>query len=158
MNFFKTCLVLSITFHFYNCKDIQIDKEQPKPNKEQLLQAIEQFNEAFRDADVVSLSSLITENYVHTNSTSKAIGKADWLNYMSQREAAIASGSLTVIDYKMNEVDIQYYGKTALVTGKVVVSTKEKEELRTNEYRITNVWVNQNGKWKRAGFHDGKIK
>ena len=55
-------------------------------------------------------------------------------------------------------LEIEYYKKMAIVTGKVVVSNKDKGEIKNNEYRITNLWVNANGSWKRAGFHDGKIK
>lgn len=158
MNFFKTCLILGSACYFLSCQDVKVSNKEAEPAEQYLLDVIAQFNTAFRNGDVASLSSMITENYTHTNSTSKAIGKADWLNYMSKREADIVSGNLAVIDYKMDDVEIQYFGKTAIVTGKVVVSTREKEELRINEYRITNVWVNKNGNWKRAGFHDSKIK
>ena len=132
------------------------------PNQEkvdqELLATIDQFNLAFQAGDVESLTSMITDNYLHTNGNAKSIRKEDWLNYLRKRTQEIQLGTLEVIDYKMEEVEIELYGQTAIVTGKISVSNKTGDEVSRNEYRVTNIWVKETDKWKRAGFHDGKIK
>jgi len=158
MRFFKILLTVIIGFSLSQCAYNKTNNKDLGIAKEELLQTVDSFNEAFRAGNLVALESMITENYLHTNGNSKTIGKRDWLNYLSKRENEIKSGNLEVIEYKMDDVEIEFYNNVAIVTGKIVVSNKEKGEILNNAYRITNVWVNESGNWKRAGFHDGKIE
>ena len=116
------------------------------------------FNTAFQTANVEKLELMITDHYQHTNGTAKAIDKETWINYLKKRQADISSGKLEVITYEMDEIKVNFYDNTAIVSAKVVVSNKIDGEIRENEYRVTNLWVHDSGAWKRAGFHDGKIK
>lgn len=152
MKLYNILLVLIIAGNICSCSS------RETTNKEGLLEAIEKFNKAFQAGDVDIIASLITDNYIHTNGNSKSIRKEDWFTYLNNREKEIKSGTLEVIEYEMNEIEIEHYENMAIVTGKVLVSNKIKGEISINEYRITNLWVHVNGGWKRAGFHDGKIK
>lgn len=158
MGFIKVLLTIILGFNLSYCTDKRITNEESEMMTEKLFKAIEHFNAAFQQGNNTVLESMVTENYVHTNGNSKAIGKKDWFNYLSKRENEIKSGNLEVIEYKLDEIEIERYGNMAIVTGKIVVTNKIKESLQKNEYRITNIWVNESGNWKRAGFHDGKIK
>jgi len=158
MKIFNILLVIVIAFNLSNCSGKDSHNKESKTSKEDLLKTIDKFNKAFQEGNVVVIKSMITENYVHTNGNSKPIGKRDWLNYLRKRETEIKSGELEVAEYKIGETEIEFYGGMAIVTGKVVVSNRKKELTQKSEYRITNVWVNESGSWKRAGFHDGKIK
>ncbi|WP_299220550.1 nuclear transport factor 2 family protein [uncultured Aquimarina sp.] len=158
MRFFKVILAVIIALNLSSCKDDDATNNELEKSKQELLKTISEFNKAFRNGNVSVLESMITENYLHTNGNSKSIGKKSWLNYLSKRENEINSGNLDVIRYEMDEIKIEFYRNMAIVTGKVAVSNKKKEEIQKNEYRITNVWVNEDGNWKRAAFHDGKIK
>lgn len=129
-----------------------------KHKKETLIKQIETFNNAFKEGNTELLASMITDNYVHTNGNSKAIHKENWINYLSKRQKEIESGELTVRNYEMKDTEIQLYQETAIVTSKIIVSTVKSDRLHQNEFRVTNIWVLENGIWKRAGFHDGKIK
>ena len=119
---------------------------------------LKKFNTAFANGDLAILDSLTTENYVHTNGSSKVISKTDWFNYLRQRNHLLKSGDLKVLDYSLKEQQIEYHGTTAIVTGKVQIVTRDSLGTKEQEYRITNIWVYGNGGWKRAGFHDGKIQ
>lgn len=147
----KILLMSILVCTTYNCSTRKVDA------KKELLDAMERFNTAFQSGNVAVISSMVTDNYLHTNGSSKSIRKGDWLDYLKKREKEIKSGNLEVIAYGMEEMEIEIHGKIALVTGKIVVTTKEKNETKTNEYRITNLWLKLDGNWKRAGFHDGKI-
>ena len=116
-----------------------------------------QTNTAFQTGDVATLEAMITASYQHTNGSSKAIGKEAWLNYLRKRKKAIDSGELEVLGYEMSELGIEFYGATAIVTAKVSVKNKTEDGTVNNAYRVTNIWINESGVWKRAGFHDGKI-
>ncbi|MEM9077792.1 MAG: nuclear transport factor 2 family protein [Bacteroidota bacterium] len=131
---------------------------EKKVDHESLKTAIETFNRAFSKGDLVVLDSMITPNYLHTNSSSKVIGKESWFNYLEKRNKRLESGEIEVLDYTLDETKIEYHGNSAIVTGRVTVMTKDSLGTKQNQYRITNLWVYENGKWKRAGFHDGKIQ
>ncbi|MDO5981844.1 nuclear transport factor 2 family protein [Flavivirga spongiicola] len=159
MKLFKTFLTFILVVTLSQCVNKEATQEKTKIDLEQqLLESIDKFNKAFQEGNVKVLESMITENYLHTNGNSKSIRKKDWINYLSKREKEIQSGNLEVIEYKLSETEIELYGNTAMVTGKVTVSNKKSSDIKNNEYRITNIWVYESGAWKRAGFHDGKIK
>ncbi|SNZ00522.1 nuclear transport factor 2 family protein [Flagellimonas pacifica] len=148
--------IISSLFFLLGCetKSQSLSEEQ----KEELTLAIDQFNNAFANSDVSTLASMITENYMHTNGTSKAIDKETWLNYLNKRNQQIKSGALVFNDYKMSQLKIEFHNTTAIVTGKVSSSFSKNDEIKENEFRVSNLWVYEKGTWKRAGFHDGKIK
>lgn len=158
MRLFGALLALVIAFSLFNCINQDSSNNETATSKEKLLKTIDKFNKAFQEGNFSVIESLIAENYLHTNGNSKSIRKEDWFNYLHKREKEIKLGSLKVVEYKMSEIEIDTYGNTAIVTGKVNVSNKRKKDIQKNEYRVTNVWVNELGNWKRAGFHDGKIK
>ncbi|MEM8846783.1 MAG: nuclear transport factor 2 family protein [Bacteroidota bacterium] len=120
--------------------------------------SIDAFNTAFSQGDLNTLDSLTIANYLHTNSSSKVIGKTDWFNYLEKRNKRLESGEIEVLEYKLDETKIEYHGNSAIVTGRVTVVIKDSLGPKQNQYRITNLWVFENGTWKRAGFHDGKIQ
>lgn len=148
-----------IIFHFFSCSirnnnSITLDKK----SKAALPTSINKFNTAFQKGDVPILEAMITSDYIHTNSNSKAIGKENWLNYLHKRATQIQSGYIQVLSYKMDETKTIFHGNTAIVTGKVTVTTKKDSTITENSYRVTNIWIYESEKWKRAAFHDGKIK
>lgn len=158
MKMLKLILTTFTVFFMLSCSPDQQQEIPKAPNKEGLETALARFNQAFQDGDVAVLESMITDNYVHTNGNSKSIGKDMWLSYLRKREQTIQAGELEVTAYEMQDLEIEYYDDMAIVTGKVLTSSKQQNEVRKNAYRITNIWVYESGNWKRAGFHDGKIE
>ncbi len=123
-----------------------------------LLETITVFNQAFKESNVAKLESMIVDRYIHTNSTSKPIDKDTWLAYLHKRKEEIETGNLIVHTYDMQETNIQLYDTMAIVSAKISTSNTRNGNLNENEYRVTNIWVKEANSWKRAGFHDGKIK
>ncbi len=101
---------------------------------------------------------MITDNYKHTNGNSKVIDKTAWVAYLKKRKHNIISGALTVTSYKMDQMKVTLHNNTAIVTGRIQVSETQSGEHREKSFRVTHVWVNEVGNWKRAGFHDTKIQ
>ncbi|MDN5203788.1 nuclear transport factor 2 family protein [Fulvivirgaceae bacterium BMA10] len=124
---------------------------------ETLKRTITEFNEAFKNCNVGKLESLITHDYLHTNGNNNAIEKSDWLNYLKKRKRQIDNGELVVQEYKLLEPNIAMYQNSAILSGKILTKGISQGETFTREIRITNLWVEENGHWKRAGFHDTRI-
>ena len=148
----------TLTFYLFMVLSISPSYSQNKDGSmEKLAQSIKKFNDAFQNADTDILKSMLTENYKHTNGSSLAIGKDRWLAYIDQRKRDIQNGVLEVVDYKMDQMEIEVYGNTAIVTGRITTSVKKMDQVMEDQYRVTHLWALEGGQWKRAGFHDGKI-
>ncbi|WP_163418495.1 nuclear transport factor 2 family protein [Flagellimonas sp. HSM57] len=123
-----------------------------------MLDTIEKFNTAFANSELPTLDAMVTENYVHTNGNSKAIDKTSWFNYLKSRNQEIESGMLKMEGYNMDELHIELHNQTAITTAKISTSIIKNGVITENEYRVTNIWVYEDDVWKRAAFHDTKIK
>ncbi|WP_303317883.1 nuclear transport factor 2 family protein [Flavivirga abyssicola] len=140
-------------------KKNEIGNKDIENEKIALLNRVEAFNTAFKVCNIAKLESMLTENYRHTNGISKPIDKRAWVNYLRTRKAQIEKGELVVNTYEMKDTEVELYNNhTAILTAKIVVSSKKQGEIQNNEYRVTNIWIKDDGIWKRAGFHDGKIQ
>lgn len=136
--------------------------EQKQPSQEELKaelrEAIDFFNRAFAEADTSKLKSMLTEDYQHSNSYYEAIGKDTWLDYVGQRKADLDSGEMELLNYALDQERIQVIGNTGILSGRISVESRLGSDTTKAAYRITNVWIREEGKWKRAAFHDGRIK
>ncbi len=155
---YKTLFLLFLSLHIWSCSDVVKSKQNSTDDKKMLLEIIDNFNSAFKEGDANKLASMIAESYLHTNSNSKPIDKKTWVDFIKKREEEIKKGDLIVHSYEMNETEVQLYEKTAIITAKIIVSSTRNGERKENEYRVTNIWIKENGTWKRSGFHDAKIK
>ncbi|WP_431124582.1 nuclear transport factor 2 family protein [Flagellimonas flava] len=158
MNSFKSILFVLALGLFLNCSPKPKSEETSEASKEKLLVALQKFNTAFQHGDIQTLDSMITDSYVHTNGTSQAIHKSNWLGYLEKRNERLTSGELEVLHYEMDDLGFVHYRDFTIVTGRVLVTNRISQDTIENQYRVTHLWVNENGNWKRAGFHDGKIK
>ncbi|AXT60237.1 nuclear transport factor 2 family protein [Aquimarina sp. AD10] len=158
MNSKLIILIVIISIVFIACTTKNDQKNDNSKNEQLLWLSIDKFNNAFKEGNIEQLASMITNNYTHTNTTSKAIDKNTWLTYLSKRKKEIDSGNLIVNTYEMTEKKVTFYNNTAIVTAKVSTSTTRLGKLTENEFRVTNIWILEKTNWKRAGFHDGKIK
>lgn len=155
---FYCLFLILIPFMYLNCTHKDHQKENSVKEEKILLERINDFNQAFKENDVERLESMITDSYLHTNGNSKSIDKSSWVQYLNKRKKDIETGDLIVDSYEMEETEIRLYGNVAILTAKVIVVSTRSGDPQKNEFRVTNVWVNEAGNWKRAGFHDGKIK
>ncbi len=122
------------------------------------MKAVERFNTAFETGDLSTLDEMTTDDYTHTNGSSKAFGKESWFNYLRNRTAELQNGQLAISVYSFTEVETTMYDQSAMVTGVVSVSGTRNGESFSNKLRVTNFWVVRDGNWKRAGFHDTRIE
>ncbi len=124
---------------------------------EELLPTINRFNAAFAAADTTILSALLTNDYMHTNSTSGPWGKTGWLNYVQGQRKKLEQGTLKVEEYSMSDFQSQVYGNAAIVSAVITNAGREDTTSFSKSFKVTHLWIYEDGTWKRAGFHDGKI-
>ncbi len=150
--------LILISTIFLSCEIKNNQKEDTAKEEKILRERMNAFNQAFKESDVEKLESMITDRYLHTNGNSKSIDKSTWVSYLRKRSKEMEAGNLIVDTYEMKETEIQMYKDMAIITAKIITSSIQNGEPQENEFRVTNIWVQEEGNWKRAGFHDGKIK
>ena len=155
-NMFRYLLVfLLLSLLFGACTT---EKQSKEALEHELRQAVAAFNTAFKSGERALIEPYIAKEYLHSNGTNKAIGRTTWLNYIAKREQQTKNGEMVIDHYNMTEQQVLLYDDYGIITGRVEVAGKNKEGDFKNAYRVTNIWLKENGQWKRTGFHDGKIQ
>jgi hypothetical protein len=59
------------------------------------------------------------------------------------------------VEFAANEsMQLHDFSPAAIVTGILVVKTREKTALHTTRYKFTDTWLNKNGRWVIIGAQD----
>lgn len=132
--------------------------KEKEPSVSELRSAIESFNEAYVRGDTSILAQMISDQYVHTNNSWRSFGKDQWLGYMRSRREKLDEGTLVVAAYEMDEYAVEQFGNSAIVTARISSKGTENGAPFDKSFRVTNVWVYNQGVWKRAAFHDTPIQ
>lgn len=132
--------------------------EYPPGKEERLRMRMDQLNQAFVEADTARLAQLTTTDYVHTNGSSKPIGRDNWLAYIASRKKSLEDGSLKILNYETSDIKITLLENTAIVNARVDVEQISNGQKQQRSLQVTHIWKDEHGLWKRAGFHDGKIE
>lgn len=158
MSNIKTLLILVTTAFSllvsFNCYSNTIKDQQFE-----LKQAVEALGVAFSKADISTLESLITDNYIHINGRSgNVIDKQTWLNWNKSRQKDIATNKEVIERYQISALQIEIFENTAFVTGIVTSSGTRNAKKFNSKIRFSNVWIRSKNQWKRAAFHDSSIE
>lgn len=120
--------------------------------------AVDQFGSAFVEADVPTLESLLSENYVHVNGRSgDVLNRDDWLNWVKSRRTEIEKGELKFCDYRIEDLIIVVDEDTATVVGTVVLCMNRNGTSSTSRIKFSNTWLYRKGEWRRSAFHDSPL-
>jgi ketosteroid isomerase-like protein len=128
-----------------------------KDSRQQIQDAVRRFSKAFVEADVAILDMLLSEDYIHTNSTGSVLNKQQWLEYIKNRRAELEAGRLEIESYENTDLRIRVHGESAIVTGNNVAKGKIEGKSFVTQLRFTHLWIRQSGQWKRVAFHDSSI-
>ncbi|MCP5047972.1 MAG: nuclear transport factor 2 family protein [bacterium] len=128
------------------------------PDKAQLKARVLELGQAFISGDVAKLDVMVTERYVHCNSGSKILGKKQWLGWVKKSSKDLNTWKMKYKQYTTEELNIEIYGNTAVVTGRNRASGIRDGKPYKLDIRFTHLWVKEDGKWKRAAFHDSPSK
>jgi len=126
-------------------------------NKQEILDMVEEFAQAFARADADALDALLTEDYIHTNADGGVLDKHAWLSWIRTRREELAAGRLKIESYANADVEVRIFGNAAVVTGRNSTQGYRDDRPFTIQIRFTHVWVFEQGQWRRAAFHDTHI-
>jgi ketosteroid isomerase-like protein len=129
---------------------------QPKVRRHENRHAIDQLEEAWRDAilksDTTAMSSLLADDYM-------AITAGGILQTKDEALANLRSGRVHVTSLNVSDRKVRFYGKTALVTSLADIQATTPEGDLSGNYRYTRVYVaDPAGQWKIVSFEASKIR
>src|SRR5262245_50403337 len=108
-------------------------------------------SEALAKQDASVLDRLWGESLVFTNPNGQISNKG-------QRLAMQKPGSPNQITNRNEDVKVQLYGNTAVVTVKSVWEGKTATGEFREPYQATHVWMKQQGRWELVAAHVSQVK
>jgi tetratricopeptide (TPR) repeat protein len=132
--------------------DTAADREQS------VRDAVEAFAAAFVSADSLVLDGMLTDDYVHVNGSSgDVVDRGRWLRWVASQRKGIERGGIVIAAYRVDDLKVMLHNDAAVVTGVVLSHGKRAGKPFQTRLRFTNVWVDQEGSWRRASFHDSAL-
>ena len=117
-----------------------------------------QFGQAWLQGDTQTLDHLLAREYTHTDVTGKVLHRAEWLADAAnvQKWLRAPSGTKTPsIDFQ--DVELKLVGTAVIVTGGNVIRSANPNNPPI-KLRFTQVWVKEDGGWKRRFFQATSIQ
>ena len=123
----------------------------------QVRHQVERFADAYRDADVATIDRLLARTYIHSNSGHPPSDRAGYMRWNRTRADRIHSGQWTVEQYALTELSVTVFDASVVATGRVTARGQRETQPWSSDIRFTNVWIKEDGQWRRAAFHDAAV-
>lgn len=115
---------------------------------------LSKFANAFQSGDYETVASYISEDYIHVNNGAPPIDRLEWLDWYKGYANEIKSGDHVFERYDIEDLQIVIHNDAAYVTGIVHANGIRFGEAFSQNIRFSNLWVVEQKRWKRLGFHD----
>lgn len=106
-----------------------------------LVRAVEGYNDATIHKDIAKLTELTTDDYMLVNSDSSVQDKASYL-------ADFRAPGFTLDPYKIEQVFYRVHGDTAITGWRFHLSWTQDGKHQSRELRIAHGWVRRAGRWQ----------
>ena len=128
-----------------------ITANQAEANEEQTLIQIEQeLVDALVKGDVSANEKYLADAYIFTAPDGAIMNKGQGI-------ADLKSGDLKFESSKLDDMKVQFYGSTAVVTYRTTDAGNYKGNDLSGQYRWTDVFVKQGGRWQIVAGHGTRI-
>jgi ketosteroid isomerase-like protein len=123
----------------------------PGEIKNTLLQIEREIGRANLDCDYRYFDRVEAEEFIFTDSAGGVTSKKEDL--AGEKDCHKSDGT-----YDVDETDVRLYGDTAVVTGRVTITRKNKEDkLLVRRSRFTDVFVWRDKRWQLVAGHSSRI-
>jgi ketosteroid isomerase-like protein len=125
---------------------------QPRPRlsaEQQVKQFEREFVEARRQArrgNSAPLERLLAPDFIATSLNGRVLNKAQFVR-------ASRNPNLRFTSFQLDEPNVRVYPGSAVVTGRVTVTSRTDDGQRTFRFRYTNLYVGGGGQWQVAALH-----
>lgn len=120
--------------------------QNKRDSASQVLAVEKKWNEVYKRGDIATMNSLLTDDFIITVEDGSTFSKPGYI-------AHTGNSTVRVEISDMSDLQVRMHGNTAIVTG--AYHEKGTDKGRHYEYRdrLTDVWMNYNGKWRLIASH-----
>lgn len=104
------------------------------------------WNDAYKQGDVETMNALLSDDYIITVEDGNTFSKPGYI-------ARNGNSTVHVHVSKMSNLTVRVHGNTAVVTGGYYERGTEKGKPYEYRDRLTDVWMNINGRWQLIVSH-----
>ncbi len=123
----------------------------PGEIKNALIQIEREIGRANLDCDYRYFDRIEAEDFIFTDAVGGVTGKKQ--DMAGEKDCRKSDGT-----YEVDEPEVRLYGNTAVVTGRVTTTSKNKEDkLVVRRSRFTDVFVWRDGRWQLVAGHSSRI-
>ena len=106
----------------------------------------QEWADAERRGDTASLAGILADDFVGIGPRGFMLTKEQWL-------ARYQSGDLRNASFIVDEVQVRIYGDAAVATGRQTQQGAFQGHDIAGQFRVTQVFVKQQGRWLVAALH-----
>jgi ketosteroid isomerase-like protein len=118
----------------------------PSNNSSQVLAAEKQWNEVYKRGDIAMMNSLLTDDFIITVEDGSTFSKPGYIAHTGNTTVHVQVSD-------MSDLQVRMHGNTAVVTGAYHEKGKDKGKAYEYRDRLTDVWMNYNGRWRLIASH-----
>ena len=123
----------------------------PGEIKSNLIQVEHEIGRANLDCDYRYFDRVEAEDFVFTDAAGSVSDKKQ--DMAGEKDCRKSDGT-----YDVDETEVRLYGNTAVVTGRVTTTRKNKEDkVIVRHSRFTDVFVWRDGRWQLVAGHSSRI-
>jgi ketosteroid isomerase-like protein len=123
----------------------------PGEIKNNLIQIEREIGRANLDCDYKYFDQVEAEDFIFTDAAGGVTDKKQ--DMAGEKDCHKTEGT-----YDVDEAEVRLYGSTAVVTGRVTITRKNKEDkLVTRRSRFTDVFVWRDDRWQLVAGHSSRI-
>jgi len=149
----KRTFLLIFALIFFAAVEANTQSKNDKNLAQDLLRLQRLQDEAEGKKDFAALDRIFNDDFIFIAANGKIYDKKTFLNELK----VDVSEPQETLDYE--DFTARGYGKTAIVNYVLVIKGKDKDAKEyTNRFRMSVIWVKQNGNWRIANFHSTRVR
>lgn len=121
-------------------------KQEGNPMDDQLKELGQEWATAERQGDAAALARILADDFVGIGPRGFMLTKEQWL-------ARYQSGDLRHESFTWDDVRVRVYGDAAVATGRQTQQGAFQGHDIAGQFRVTQVFVHQQGRWLLAALH-----
>jgi ketosteroid isomerase-like protein len=126
--------------------DFAVAQNKSSTPASQVLALEKKWNEVYKRGDIAVMDSLLTDDFIITVEDGSTFSKP---GYIAQN----GNSSVHVEISEMSDLQVRMHGNTGVVTGAYYEKGTEKGKSYEYRDRLTDVWMNTNGRWRLIASH-----
>jgi ketosteroid isomerase-like protein len=126
--------------------DFAAAQNERNPAAPKVLALEKKWNDVYKRGDIAAMNSLLADDFIITVEDGSTFSKPGYI-------AHNGDSAVHVEISEMSDLQVRMHGNTAVVTGAYHEKGTEKGKPYEYRDRLTDVWVNLNGRWQVIASH-----